>query len=751
MKKSILKTILFLLLSIVTFSADYTVGLLVNEKYGKKMEDKVRAELKNQFKDTGIDVKVKSVEYVNSDNFKNGFEKLNSNNGIETIFVLDYQAGMKNLKSDKFVIYPFSLEDNSQQNSGNIVFIQGKLDVDSDLKELKGLRQVDNLLYVVSSENITNFDKFSKNLTEIANKNSINAKVVSTTQGNQAIIDQIKDYDAIYVISSGNVKEILNSAVEQNKMTYLADFGMSNVENSMISYEFTGEVDKRVRSAVNTYANRVQGRDELSIISLGNVSEKRIFNKNIARSMNVFPTGKILKDYRVVGAVQQDVPVLELENAIKYGLDHNPSLLAAFNRSSSKDYGYRAKFAERLPQVDAEADYEYLEQNAVNNNTFDENSVTGGIKISQVIFSNDLNAQIYTQKINSLNAELSFKEESDLLIQEITDAYLSVLREKSRLSIQQSNYDMLKEFLKISRLKFETGSVGKQDVYRLEAELADSETILIAIEAALKNSEVNLNKIINLKQDTPHRYETLDALSTKFSEVKYPVKEMSYNDAVRAKIGEYFIAGALKNSNNLKIAENNILDIDNQYKAVSRSRYLPEVEGFARYNKNNIGESGTESHNNFEDTYWTAGVGVTLPLFTSGEIHYKKKSLAAERESVTYERDNIGKDVEKEMNFEINRMLAAYNTIITTETAMNSSKKYLDISINQYKVGSINITDLLEAKNTYLQSEMNNVIANYQYFNSLVAVEKTYGKYLFLEDKNEKNVINEEIRTLLKR
>jgi outer membrane protein len=308
---------------------------------------------------------------------------------------------------------------------------------------------------------------------------------------------------------------------------------------------------------------------------------------------------------------------------------------------------------------------------------------------------------------------------------------------------------MLKEFLKISKLKFETGAVGMQDVYRFETELAVAESDLISAETALKNSEVRLNKILNLKQDTKHSYEDLDSLKAKFSQVKIPMKEMTYNDSLRLKVTEHFIDGALNNSNNLKIAENKIEDIDSQYKAASRSRYLPDVEGFARYNKNNIGSSGKDSENDIEN-YWSAGVGVSLPLFTSGEIHYRKKSLESEKEAVSYEKSNVENSVERDMNVEMNRLIGSYNQILTTESAKNASKKYLDISINQYKIGSINITDLLEAKNTYVAAEMNNLIANYRLFNSQVAVEKTYGEYLFLKNDAEKRTINEELKSLLK-
>lgn len=749
MKKSILKIILFLSLSIIIFAADYPVGILVNEKYGKALENKVREEIKNEFKDSDVNVKITQVEYVNMQTFSQGLKKLDGNKELNAIFVLDYTTDLNELKIQKMIIYPFGIGEGEGVLSDKLIFIQGNLDLDSDIKDLKELREIKKILYVVSPETIRNSDKFMEKLSEASNSNGLEHKIVKLSENIETIKKEILNADAVYIVSNSNVKEILKFSTENNKMTYLANLESSNAKYSMMAYDLQLESDKRIRAGVNSYANKLFGKQEYSIATLGKVSEKRFFNKSIARGMNLYPTERYLKDFKVVGDASKNAPKLELESAIKYGLDNNPTLLASFNRMSSRDYKYMAKFAERLPQVKAEGNYDYLEQNAVNQYTRDENAVTGGIKISQVIFSNDLNAQIFSQKIDSLNSELSFKEDSNILIQEIVGAYLDVLREQSNLTIQQNNYDMLKEFLKISKLKFETGAVGMQDVYRFETELAVAESDLISAETALKNSEVRLNKILNLKQDTKHSYEDLDSLKAKFSQVKIPMKEMTYNDSLRLKVTEHFIDGALNNSNNLKIAENKIEDIDSQYKAASRSRYLPDVEGFARYNKNNIGSSGKDSENDIEN-YWSAGVGVSLPLFTSGEIHYRKKSLESEKEAVSYEKSNVENSVERDMNVEMNRLIGSYNQILTTESAKNASKKYLDISINQYKIGSINITDLLEAKNTYVAAEMNNLIANYRLFNSQVAVEKTYGEYLFLKNDAEKRTINEELKSLLK-
>ncbi|MGL4393183.1 MAG: TolC family protein, partial [Fusobacteriaceae bacterium] len=482
------------------------------------------------------------------------------------------------------------------------------------------------------------------------------------------------------------------------------------------------------------------------------VSENRFFNLEVANKINITPSKTFLSNFiKVISIKEKNSPLLQLETAVRFGIDNNPKLRATFNRELSANYRYMSDFGKRFPQVSGTLGYNYLQENAVTPMTNDENSVTGGIQISQVIFNTDLNAQIFTQKILYENARLGFKEQTDLLRQEITNSYLDVLQKQASLEIEKSNYLMLQDFLQISKTKYKVGSVGAQNVYRLEAALANADTALISAETELKNSEIKLNKILNLKPDTPHSYETFDNIIKKFEVADVTMRAMNFNLESKERIKSYFVDNAFKNSNNLRIAENRILDLDSQYKSVMYSRFIPEIKGYGKYNYDDINSWGKDSGRDTVN-YWNAGIALELPLFKSGEIHNKQKSLKAEREAVTLERDEIKNEVEKEMSIGLNMTLGAFNQIMTTKNATQSSKKYLDIIVRQYKVGSIDVMNLLEAKNSFLSSQMSNVMANYLFFNSLISVEKAYGQYIFLsDDEATKKKVKTEIESLIKR
>lgn len=449
-------------------------------------------------------------------------------------------------------------------------------------------------------------------------------------------------------------------------------------------------------------------------------------------------------------------PKLRLEDAIKYGLDNNQKLKAAFNKTNAASYNYKSAFTTRLPKIYAEANYSYLEANSARPATqSNENAVTGGIRISQVIFNSDLNTEIFSRKIGSRNAELRFRELTNETIQGVVNSYLAVIQNEARLKIVNNNKKMLEEFLEISQFKYKVGSSGVQDVYRFEAELAKIEGEVALAEANLRNSKYNLNKVLNLNVNTEHTFSTGDEISNIFTHDVLPITAMNKNPSTREEITKFLALNALKNSNNAKIAENALEEIENRYKNLRNSRFIPQIEGFARYNKDNIGASGKSLDfrlaSDRDSEYWTAGISARLPLFTSGEITYAQRGLNAQREAINNEKNAVIQEVETAINSDVSKVLAAYTVFRSSERTKNAARKYLDIVSDQYREGLIGITELLEARNTSLSAEMANIVANYDFYNSIVSLEKNYGEFMFMKDALEKGLVQRDIQRLIER
>ncbi|MGL5175946.1 MAG: TolC family protein, partial [Cetobacterium sp.] len=131
---------------------------------------------------------------------------------------------------------------------------------------------------------------------------------------------------------------------------------------------------------------------------------------------------------------------------------------------------------------------------------------------------------------------------------------------------------------------------------------------------------------------------------------------------------------------------------------------------------------------NFPDEYWEAGVGVSLPIISGGEIHYNAQKIESELKSLEYNKLSLTNNLTKEVLQVYTELLTNYVQSYTTQISSDVAKKNLDIVKNLYAEGSISITDFLSAQNNALSQELNHVIENFNLINSTLKLENLYGK-----------------------
>lgn len=153
---------------------------------------------------------------------------------------------------------------------------------------------------------------------------------------------------------------------------------------------------------------------------------------------------------------------------------------------------------------------------------------------------------------------------------------------------------------------------------------------------------------------------------------------------------------------------------------------------------------------NGEDEYWQAGVKITLPLISGGEIHYKRKSLQSEIDSLNYTKKITESQLSQAVSQSFNEFLTNYIQTYTSKQAAEAAEKNMKIVKNLYSNGSINITDFLDAQNNALSQRLENTIKNYSLLNSILKLENLYGKSSLTMDQNEKEQLRNQLSSILK-
>ncbi|MGL6119674.1 MAG: hypothetical protein ACRC0V_04145, partial [Fusobacteriaceae bacterium] len=314
MKKHILKIItLFFAINFFIIAAEQNIGVIINKKFDKTLIEKLRAEIKNEFSGSSINASIEEVIFSDSKSLQGNIDSMNKNKKIDAIFVLDSNSKLLSLKSKKTLIFPFGLEYYSAIPK-NFIYISGELEIDKDLKLLKEAGSIKNIAFFISSYTVSKYPKFINTLKTSATKNNLQPTFVPVESEIQTIISSIEKNDAIYIISNQEIISIIELAAAKNKLSFVVSPDNINISSALMGYDFSSEIEKRLRAGVQNYSNSLQGRGKYSVFSMGKVSENRFFNLEVANKINITPSKTFLSNFiKVISIKEKNSPLLQLE------------------------------------------------------------------------------------------------------------------------------------------------------------------------------------------------------------------------------------------------------------------------------------------------------------------------------------------------------------------------------------------------------------------------------------------------------
>ncbi|MGL4980843.1 MAG: TolC family protein [Fusobacteriaceae bacterium] len=734
-----------LILSLTTFAASRGVGVILPEfQKGNYFENLIQEELNINFEGSGITPKIIDRKYLDKGSLKSNVDFMLKNPNIDGIFVLNYNEEIYIPRTDKFVTYPFGLNPIDRNMPSNISYIHSEPDLISNLNKMKELKDIKKIT-IVTSSNEKNFSKKSK---ADIKKLGIESKVISEHLSVEELRKNFENSDLVYLISNDKtIISVANLATSMNLPTFILSLNPDATQHSLMGYNLNSELKKRVRTgAFNFYNFTISDIDNM-VENLGTIDGNLFFNTEIANKIQVFPNVLFIQDMDLVKEKSKSQNMkLSFKEAIQIGLNNNPVLKSSKSSIESQNYSYFASISRLLPQVGANLQYTKQDKDLVNLISGPENSTLGTLVASQVIFDDSLNANVYSEKVLFENSKLQHNQAVLDYTFNIAKTYLSILQSKAQLDIQKNNYNLIKEFLRISKIKYETGATGIQDLYRMESTLSDATSSLASVTSKLRNLEISLNTLLNAPVDMRYDYENIETISKDFFLSEQLLDKFLFDENKDRLLFGFLSKIAVENSNQILALENNIKILKRQSRSLTTSRVIPKISAFGQYSKNNIIDSWGEGSSSYNPTNgWRAGLLAELPLFTGGEISMSKKSIESQIDSLDYQKENLKNEITENVNALSTLLLNDYVQTYTTNKAAESAKKSLNISTNLYAAGSISVTEILDARNAALSAELANTISRYNFFISAVNLERAIGKYNFFATEEEKA---QEIKTL---
>ena len=318
-----------------------------------------------------------------------------------------------------------------------------------------------------------------------------------------------------------------------------------------------------------------------------------------------------------------------------------------------------------------------------------------------------LNAQMVVGALlNNLAVDMqkvTYSQNETNLRSSVTTSYVSVLVMEDILQLLDSSLMNIQALAEISQQAVNVGAAEQTTADQLRVRV---NTLKNSINSSKRNLELSKNSL-KVLLDVPA--ETQLVLTSKMD-------EMLSAENVLKLLGEDF---NINNNYNYQLLQMNT-ELAKKNVTMAAVAYVPTLSAYYQYTyRKDIGEGGfnmTPPH--------TAGVSLTMPLFTAGKngaaIKEKKLAYQAAQNTLAETKDNLGIQYQQ-LRFNLQN---AYEAYINEKDNMEVTQRVFASTTNKFHWGAASNLELTNASNDLISAQSNYVQAIMALVNAQVELEK---------------------------
>lgn len=410
-------------------------------------------------------------------------------------------------------------------------------------------------------------------------------------------------------------------------------------------------------------------------------------------------------------AAETPVPFLGLNEAIQSALKHHPSLQREEKVILAAEAKMRQSQSDFLPQVDAAVvgTAGSIRINAFMNpggSLIKTNSLdfVSGLTLRQRLFD-------FGQTAHRVGANRSATEalrhrrlsQRALVILNVRHSYLNSLKQHRLVEIAEGTIKERQVVVRQLTALYEQQLKSKLDLDFVYVELSNAELVLIRTQNDLRASFAILNNAMGIQGEPTYLLENIKSVIMP----QRPLKEL--------------IKAGLAQRSELQELDARLRSMSEHVKA-ARSSNLPTVNAMG-----SVGYRSASSDQERTDGFWSAGAGVSVPLFTGFLIENQVKEAMANYHQVEASR----RDLAQQISLEVTQIYFDVGTyqkqIAVAEELVNRTKETLELATKRYQLGLGSIVEVTQAEVAIADARTTRAEARYNYLLSLATMDYAIG------------------------
>ncbi|MEL6865437.1 MAG: TolC family protein [Bacteroidota bacterium] len=567
------------------------------------------------------------------------------------------------------------------------------------------------------------------------------------------ITSNLDGMDAIYLaggflLPPDEIKQLADTFISQ-KIPAFTNTNIEDVQNGLFATNEGAnnieQIQRRIALTVEAYVNGAALSDLPVFIDY----EPRLtINFNTAELIGVPIKYSLISTTDFVGDVNNAVAEqnYSLLSAVAQALDKNPSLAASQKNIDLNSQDIQIAKSDYLPLVEAGVTATYIDPKLAEV-SFGQNpefSTSGAITASQLIYSRAVKVNIDIQKKLLAAQQENFNADQLDMVADVSNIYLATLIAKVNAQIQLQNLDLTKQNLQLAKQNFEVGETGKSDVLRFESEVAQNTQSMVEAINQLEQNFVRLNQLLNNPIDREIDIEDL-VLNEGLLE-KYDYDELTTfldNPNLRDQFIEFLVQEALLNAPEIRELGYNLEATEYSIALFGKGRYYPNIAAQGQYNavfsRSGAGsETELVTGGSIQNTNYNLGVNISMPIFNQNQNNINQQTAKIQKEQLLLNQDNLELAIAANVRTNVLTLVNQISNIQLSEISERTAKEALELTQTAYSSGAVNLIQLLDAQNNYLNAQLAKAAAVYNFLINSIQLERSLG-YYFLLNTEEKN------------
>lgn len=564
--------------------------------------------------------------------------------------------------------------------------------------------------------------------------------------------------DAVYIgplihLPETELQRLADSLVAR-KLPSFAYMGKMHVELGFLSGLVNESTFAKLARRVAVNAQRILTGEDAARIPVAFTGDERLtINMGTARSIGVFPNWGVMTEAELVNTPPKDVSSkLSLAAALTEAIRVNRDL-AAFDRqvAAGAENVSQAR-ALLLPDIEISATGVMIDADRAEASfgAQAERTISGKATLTQLIYSEQAWANLSIQ--DDIQQSLVFDRERLRLdiVQQTATAYLNLLRARTVERIEVDNLKRTRSNLDLARVRESIGSAIPSEVYRWESQIATNRRTVIEANSRRNLAEMELNRILHRAIEADIVTEEVDLTYPGLISNEQRLYQYFGNKWSFKALRKFMVREALSLSPELRQLDAAIAARDRSLQSATSSFYHPTIalqsEISNKFSRSGAGSEGVELPDaaagllNLEpadDTDWSIGVNISLPLFEGGgrfsQVRQNEETLL----QLQVQRQALAERLEQRTRSGLHTAGASYAAIEQANRAAEASRKTLQIVLDAYSRGAISILDLIDAQNAALIANQLAAESVYAFLIDLIEVERSIGRYFFFASREE--------------